>query len=315
MNIVLCGTSFPDVAGYLKEALPSDFDANFVVWNGDLKDLPGRCDVMIPMMQRVDATLIDRAKPSLIQQWGSGLEGVDIAHAQRRGVAVANVAADGGNADSVAEHAILLTLALLRRLREAENNVHRGTWGAPVGVNLAGRSVCIYGLGAIALPLARRLKAFDVRLLGCTRDPKAEKVSTYGLDKCFAADQVEEALAETDILIVCLRQSQSNANAVGERELRALPKGALVVNVARGGLIDYAALSSCLADGHLGGVGLDVFWREPFDPSDPILNYSHVVATPHIAGITSSGMKDIARGVADNIVRLATGDLIENRAA
>jgi phosphoglycerate dehydrogenase-like enzyme len=313
MNIVLCGSSFPDVANYLRDALPNDLDANIIVWDGSTASLPTRCDVMIPMMHPITASLIDTAKPQLIQQWGSGLEGVDIAHAESKGAIVANVAASGGNADSVAEHAILLTLALLRHLRDAEQNAREGRWGSPVGANLAGRRVCVYGLGAVALPLCKRLKAFDVKLIGLSRNPNDAKVAAYELEKCYSVCEIEECLSDADILIVCVRQSRDNANAITERELRALPRGAIVIDIARGGLIDYAGLMSCLSDGHLGGAGLDVFWKEPFDPADPILRLANVVATPHVAGITVSGMRDIAKGVAANIVRCANGQPISNQ--
>lgn len=314
VQIVLCGTYFPDVRDYLRQALPADGDFEITTWNGIPADLPDRIDVMIPMMHRIDAGLMDHAKPRLIQQWGSGLEGVDLAHARHSKIAVANVAATGGNADSVAEHAVLMILALLRQLNLAQSFVRSGQLGTPVGVPLSGRTVCLYGLGAVALPLAKRLKPFGVRLLGLTRDPSASKVADFGLDQCFAPEDKTICLGQSDILVVCLRQSPQNANSIGESELRSLPKGALLVNVARGGLVDYDALCGCLHDGHLGGAGLDVFWREPFDGNDPLLDLPNVVATPHVAGITTRAMSDIARGVADNILRLQSGRPLTSQA-
>ncbi|WP_337269467.1 2-hydroxyacid dehydrogenase [Oryzifoliimicrobium ureilyticus] len=313
MNIVLCGSFFPDVHYYLSKALPEGQDFKIVAWNGSDKEIPERADVMIPMMHKIDADLIDLARPRLIQQWGSGLEGVDLSHARRREVAVANVAAFGGNADSVAEHAVLLVLALLRKVNEAQLNVRGGQLGAPVGTPLFSQTVCLYGLGAIALPLSRLLKAFGVRLVGVTRDPNAPKVQNYNVDACYSTEEILTCLAETDILIPCLRQSDNNAGLIGEPELRAMPQGGLLVNVARGGLVQYDALFSALQDGHLAGAGLDVFWREPFDPRDPLLSLPNVIATPHIAGITRNSMRDIAQGVAENLMRLHRGEPLINR--
>lgn len=314
MKIVLCGESFPDIQHYLRNALPAANNVEIVVWDGKIEHLPSGIDVLIPMMYRVDADLMDRAKPKLIQQWGSGLEGVDISSARDRGIVVANVAALGGNADSVAEHGVLLILALLRKLNEAQLSVRDGRLGSPVGTPLAGQTVCLYGLGAIALPLAKRLRSFDVRLVGVTRDPTATKVEDYNLDACYSYSDDNVALKDSKVLVVCLRQSAENGGAIGRRQIRALPKGALVVNIARGGLVDYDALLEGLQDGHIGGAGLDVFWKEPASPDDHLLSLPNVIVTPHIAGITTSSMSDIASGVAENIRRLMECETLLNQA-
>jgi len=127
-------------------------------------------DVVIPRMQRVRRPEMETGNFRLVQQWGAGLEGVDLEAAREKEISVANVPANGANAESVAEHGILLALALLRDLPTAQTNVRKGILGSPTGKMLAERTVCLYGLGAIALPLAQRLKAFKVRLTGVTRD-------------------------------------------------------------------------------------------------------------------------------------------------
>jgi phosphoglycerate dehydrogenase-like enzyme len=314
MRIVFCGDTFPEAAEYLCRALPEGFWHEVIVWQGkSLQNEPRDVDVLIPKMYRVDGSLMDATRARLIQQWGAGLEGVDLEAAKARGIAVANLPASGSNADSVAEHAILLTLALLRKLPLAQTNVYRGILGAPTGRMLAGRTVTLYGLGAIALPIVERLRAFNVRLFGITRDPHATKVQRLGLDRCFSIRDKAVCLQETDVLILCLRLSEETRDAIGEYELSLLPKGALLVNVARGGVVNYGALLAALESGRLGGVGLDVFWKEPFDSHDPILHYENVIATPHIAGITSQSLSEIAMGVANNIHRLRNGARILNR--
>ena len=315
MNIMICGKSFPDVAEYLTSALEGRLDFRVKTWSRDLAKPPEGVDVVIPLMETIDADLLRLVRPRLVQQWGSGLERVDLDAARALRIPVANVAATGGNADSVAEHAILLALALLRRLNLAQANVYNEKLGTPVGRTIASCTACVFGLGAVALPLARLLKAFGVRLVGLTRDPSAAKIADYRLDDCFSFSDRGACLGQTDILFVCARQSQTNAGMIGEDELRMLPKGALVVNVARGGLLDYEAVRKCLDDGHLGGLGLDVFWKEPFDGDDAILRAANVVATPHIAGITVDSMRDIAAGVAENILNLSSGTDLTNRAA
>jgi len=308
MRIVFCGETFPDAAKVLRQTLPTEAGDEVIVWSGDdLNTLPTHIDVLIPKMHRVDAALLEKSHCRLVQQWGVGLEGVDLHAADALGIPVANVPAGGGNADSVAEHAVLLILALLRKLPQAQLNVRNGILGAPTGTMLAGRTVCLYGLGAIALPLARRLKAFDVNLIGLTREPNAAKTAEYGLSDCYALEQKQACLKQTDILVVCARLSAETRNSIGANDLAHLPPGALLINVARGGLVEEEGLISALRSGHLGGAGLDVYWQEPIDVKHPLLHMDNVIATPHIAGITLDSLHDIASGVAANINSLRAG--------
>lgn len=308
MRIVFCGETFPDTAEALRQALPVDANDEVIVWSGkDLKTLPDPIDVLIPKMHPVDSRLLEISRCRLVQQWGVGLEGVDVFAADALGIPVANVPANGGNADSVAEHALLLILALLRNLNQAQLNVRNGILGAPSGSMLAGRTVCLYGLGAIALPLARRLKSFDVKLIGLTRQFSTAKMAEFGLDECYSLEEKTACLKQADILVICARLTPETRNSIGADELSCLPSGALLINVARGGLVKEEALISALRSGHLGGAGLDVYWQEPVDTQHPLLQMNNVVATPHIAGITLDSLKDIATGVAANINRLRTG--------
>jgi phosphoglycerate dehydrogenase-like enzyme len=154
VRILFCGNTFPDAPEYLRGHLdPGANDEIIVCPDGDIVPYLAGVDVVIPKMQRVGAEAIQAGTFRLVQQWGAGLEGVDVDAARRKGVFVANVPASGGNAESVAEHAMLLTLALLRDLPKAQTHVRTGVLGAPLGKLLAGRTVCLYGLGAIALPL------------------------------------------------------------------------------------------------------------------------------------------------------------------
>ncbi|WP_245536401.1 2-hydroxyacid dehydrogenase [Terriglobus saanensis] len=268
----------------------------------------GRADVVIPKMLRMGRREMEAGQFRLIQQWGAGLEGIDLESAKQKGVYVANVPATGGNAESVAEHALLLILALLRDLPKADANVRAGVLGAPLGKMLAGRTVCLYGLGAIALPIAKRLHSFEVDLIGITRDPTAAKVSEFGLSRCFSQEERERAFAETDILVLCMRYTEDMRGMIGARELAGLRRGAYLINMARGGLIDQEALYAQLASGHLAGAGLDVFWQEPLPTNDPILTLPNVIATPHVGGVTEASFEEIAKAVAENIERLRRGE-------
>jgi phosphoglycerate dehydrogenase-like enzyme len=313
MRIVFGGETFPSARAMLQERLPAD---EFRIWQ-DRSTLPAidGVDVLVPMMYRIDAQAMDGIRPRLIQQVGSGLEGVDLLAATARQIPVAAVPASGSNAESVAEHVLLLILALLRELPQAQANIKAGVLGAPQGRMLAGRTVCLWGLGATALSLSRRLRALGVTVIGLTRDPRADKVATYGLDACYGIDQRDTCLARTEILVLCIRLNDATRGLVDAGVLAALPPGAYLVNPARGPLVDYRALYDALASGRLRGAGLDVFWREPIAPDDPLLALPHVVATPHIAGVTDQSYGEIIDAVAANIERFRRGEPLLHRSA
>jgi len=306
VRILFCGNTFPDAREYLREKLNPNDEIVICSDTNLLSHLAG-VDVVIPKMQRIGAEVIEAGSFRLIQQWGAGLEGVDLDAAKRKGVFVANVPATGGNAKSVAEHAMLLILSLLRDLPGAQAHVRNGVLGAPLGRMLAGRTVCLYGLGAIALPLAKRLRAFDVNLIGISRAPSEAKSAQFHLSECFSVEEREQAFALADILVLCMRYTEDMRGMLGALELASLPVGSYLVNVARGGVVQGEALYSHLQSGHLAGAGLDVLWQEPLPTDDPILTLPNVIATPHVGGVTESSFGMISEVVAENIERLRRG--------
>jgi phosphoglycerate dehydrogenase-like enzyme len=308
MRILFCGDAFPAARPRLARRIRPDEDQLVVCPGEDIRAALDGVDIVIPLMCRIDSALMDAGRFRLIQQWGAGLEGIDLPAAKRRGIWVANVPATGNNADSVAEHAILLTIALLRNWHAAQANVRAGGLGAPLGRMLAGLTVCLYGLGAIARGLARRLRPFGVRLVGITRDSGAAKAVEWGLDACYSTQERDACFAQTDVLILCSRLTPETQGAINAHALRALRPGAYLVNAARGGLVDYEALYSALASGRLAGAGLDVYWKEPIAPDDPLLALPNVIATPHIAGVTDRSYDEIAEAVWTNVERLRRGE-------
>ena len=147
MRVLFCGESFPEARKrLLKQSCAANYDIA-ACHRSELASAIKDADVAIPLMSRMDAALIQSGHLRLIQQWGAGLEGVDIEAAHGKGVRVANVPASGNNADSVAEHIVMLILALLRDIPKCQDHVRRGLLGIPMGTMLAGRTVCLYGLG------------------------------------------------------------------------------------------------------------------------------------------------------------------------
>jgi phosphoglycerate dehydrogenase-like enzyme len=317
MRILFCGTAFPASRPALARRLEAaGLTCELLEWpDGRFATLPSNIDVVIPLIGRVDAGLMDARSFRLIQQWGAGLDGVDVDAARRRRIWVANVPSAGANAESVAEHAIFLMFSLLRRLPDMQTTLRRGGLGAPIGRTLMGRTICLYGLGAIARALAQRLRPLGTRLLGLTRDPTAAKVASFGLDACYGISERRICFSQTEILVPCAPLTAETREMVDADALAALPRGAYLVNVARGGLVNYAALVEALSSGQLAGAGLDVYWQEPIAPEDPLLGLPNVIATPHVAGVTEQSYAQIAQTVCGNIERLTRGEPPINRAA
>jgi phosphoglycerate dehydrogenase-like enzyme len=303
VKIGLCEATFPDVRRALAAALPSDRVG--VLGAGGLG---APVDVLVPLGAAVDATLLDAAEPRLVQQFGVGVQGVDLAAARERRIPVANVPAAGtGNATAVAEVALLHILALLRRYSEAQRSVAAGRIGEPSGTLLAGKTGAVLGLGAVGSAVARLLHAFDVDVLGIGRRAGAADYDLAGtLHGYYHVEDLTAAAAAATLLVVCCPLTEETAGLVDARVLEAMPDGAHLVNVARGGVVEPTALLAALRSGRLAGAGLDVFTAEPVDPNDPLLA-ENVSVTPHIGGVTHESYAAIAARFAENVARLRAG--------
>jgi phosphoglycerate dehydrogenase-like enzyme len=307
MRILIASTAFPETAAVLRERLPAD---EIVVEAGRAE---GSFDVIVPLMSRVGAELMDRHRPRLIQQYGVGLEGVDRIAARERGIPVSNVpAADTGNADGVGEVALMLLLALTRRYPESVVSLREGCWGMPTGNALSGSRVVVLGLGAVGAAVAWRLAGFGVELIGAgTREGAAadEVRERLGLARYVPVAELAQACDGALALVACCVLNDATRGVIGREVLAALGRGGpgYVVNVSRGPVLDYDALHRALRDEVIAGAGLDVYWDEPVDPEDPILEHN-VVATPHIGGSTTEAYRAMGAAVVANVERLRRGD-------
>lgn len=264
-------------------------------------------DVVIPYVAQIDAAAIATGTFGLVQQFGVGLETIDVEAATRAGVWVARVPSRGvGNAESVAEHAVLLMLALSRRW-PAGAHVGKTPMGEPSGLALHGKTACIIGLGDIGSALAVRLRSFGMRLIAVRRRPDELGAPELGVERVYGPDDIDDAVGRADYVALCVNYDAASHHLIGERTLAAFKPGSYLINVARGGLVDHDALARALAAGRLAGAGLDVFWREPPDASSPLFAHN-VIATPHVAGVTDVSYEGIAHVVADNIERYRRGE-------
>ena len=262
-------------------------------------------DVVVPLWAELDAETIHDGRFGLIQQFGAGVENIDIAAATSAGVWVANM--PGLNAVDVAEHAVLLLLALLRRLPESPSGFDPGHWGDPPGEALAGSTVCIVGLGAVGSQLARRLDPFEVRLIGVRRDVRRGAPPTTPDMEVVGADRLHGALAAADAVILTASHEPGRPPLIDRAAFAAMRPGARLVNVARGALIDEAALLEALDHGPLAGAGLDVFADEPYPASGPLARHPKVIATAHNAALTTSYFRRAARALGEALTAQLDG--------
>ncbi len=307
MRILVASLNFPAVAQTLARHLPQD-----EILPTPEERLAQACksaQVVVPTMARIPAEVIQGSGLRLIQQWGVGLEGVDIAAATALGIPVCNVPADQAveNAESTSEHAVFLMMAVARRLNQFAATFAQGPWGAPLGVSLYGRRALIVGLGRVGQALARRLKNLDMEVSAVKAHPDPALAQRLGLAELAGPDQLARLLGQAHFVAATLTANPSTVGLFGREAFAAMRPGAFFINVGRGAVVDEAALLAALDQGHLGGAGLDVFAAEPPGDDHPLVKHPLVVATPHIGGVTEQSFEAIGQQLAANIERLRRG--------
>ncbi|MDQ6768286.1 MAG: 2-hydroxyacid dehydrogenase [Candidatus Eremiobacteraeota bacterium] len=304
MKVLFCDQGYSESRRHLAPLLPG-----FELVTCDKLEVASHLrgiDAVVPYGAAIDSQIVKAGSFGLVQQFGVGLETVDVAAATDAGVWVARVpSAQTGNAESVAEHAILLMLALSRKGAQLAHSIQQRVVGEPAGLALAGKTACIIGLGGVGSELGLRLQAFRMRLFGVRARPILGNPRGVAM-RLFGQDRLHEALGQADYVIVCATLDAKNRHLIDHAALAAMKQGAFLINIARGGLVDSEALLQALESGHLAGAGLDVFSEEPIDPAHPLLR-QNVVVTPHIAGVTDLSYAGIAKVVAENVQRYAGG--------
>ncbi|TDD84424.1 NAD(P)-dependent oxidoreductase [Actinomadura rubrisoli] len=275
--------------------------------DGRLAELLPDTEVIWHVLRPLTAADMDRApKLRLIQKLGTGVNTIDLDAAAERGVQVANM--PGRNAQAVAETSLLLALAALRRVVPFDARTRRGEgWPAGrglVGGELRGRTVGLLGGGEIAGLLRGMLEAIGATVVFTSRRPRHDDPAWMELD---------DLLRVSDIVSVHIPLTDETHHLLDADRLALLPSGAIVVNTARGAVIDEKALVAALKSGHLGGAGLDVFETEPVDPGNPLLALGNVVVMPHVAWLTRETWDRYFAVAAENCRRLARGDELLHR--
>lgn len=209
----------------------------------------------------------------------------------------------------VAEHAFALLFALARRLPDFGEAQRVATWRPAPVRELEGTTLAIVGLGNIGRAVARAAKAFGMRVLASRRKPGR---AAAGVDRLYPARKLKEMLAAADAVVVSVAGTPQTAGLIGPAEIAAMKRGALLVNVARGNVVDESALTAALLEGQLGGAGLDVFADEPLPPTSPLWRLPNTVITPHVAITTPSRMPRAIGHFVDNLARYCKGQPLKD---
>jgi D-3-phosphoglycerate dehydrogenase / 2-oxoglutarate reductase len=257
---------------------------------------------------RVDAEVLEAGRNlKVVGRAGIGLDNVDVAAATRLGVMVVN--APQSNVISAAEHTVALILAQARNIPQAHDALREGRWerGRFQGAELYGKTLGIVGLGRVGALVAQRLNAFGMRLLAYDPYVSRDRAAQMGVELVSLAD----VLASADIVTIHLPKTPDTTGLIGETELAAMKPGARLVNTARGGIVDEAALAKAVGDGQLAGAALDVFAEEPTTDS-PLFELEGVVVTPHLGASTTEAQDKAGIAIAEQLLLALAGQFVPN---
>lgn len=237
----------------------------------------------------------------MIAVCGIGTDAVDVATAREMGIMVCNL--PGQTAPIVAEHAVGLLFAVAKRAWFQTNELKQVRWTRGDNVYLHGKTLGLIGAGNIAAHVARLGTTLGMRVIAWTPHPTAERAARLGVEFL----PLDEVLRRCDALSLHVPLTDQSRGLIGPRELALLKRGALLVNTARGAVVDTAALVAALESGHLAGAGIDVFDIEPLPADNPLLQCDNVVLTPHNADQTPEGVELLNAGVVDNVIAFLDG--------
>jgi len=257
--------------------------------------------LVVRSQTRVDGPVLEAGTNlKVIARAGIGLDNVDVEAATRRGVMVVN--APQSNILSAAEHTMALLLAVARNLPQANAALRSGAWDRErfQGVELHGKTLGVIGLGRVGTMVAQRALAFGMRIVSYDPYVSRERARQMGIE---LMPDLGALLVQADFVTIHLPRTSDTEGLIGERELALMKEGARLVNTARGGIVDEAALERSLRQGHLGGAALDVFAEEPVT-DHPLFGLDEVVVTPHLGAATAEAQDKAGVAIAE-MVRLA----------
>jgi len=289
--------------------VPEDWELVLVTSFDQLTDemLDGADALIVSHHNPIDRSTMERLRGlKLVQQIGVGVDSIDLAAARELGVPVANVSK--ANDAAVAEWVIMAMIYIMRRIPEAVELAREEIAVVPEMIargnfELRSRRLGIIGFGAIARELAVRASAMGMSLACHDIAEVSEEERRLGVERL----SLDDLLASSDVVSIHVPLTGSTRNLIGADELARMRPGSYLINASRGGIVDEAALSAALADGHLAGAAVDVFEVEPMRSDNPLIGAPNVLLTPHIAGATTDSVNYMVRMAFENCGRVAAG--------
>jgi len=308
MKILVTPTSFkPSKGGPALELLLS-FSKDLVfnpkekpLSEDELIPLLAGCEGYIAGLDFITRKVIENApRLKVISRYGVGVDRVDLEAAREKGVTVCNT--PGVNANGVADLAFALLLSIARKVPLLDRKTKEGEWLRSTGFELYGKTIGILGLGAVGKAVARRAAGFSMKIMAY--DPFLNK--EYTLANGIIAASFDEVIREADFISLHLPLMDETRNIINEEKMKSMKRGAVIINTARGGLIDEGAAYGLLKSGHLGGLGLDAFESEP-PGSSPLFTLDNVVVTPHTGAHTTEATAAMADMSVRNLIDVFSG--------
>jgi D-3-phosphoglycerate dehydrogenase len=267
--------------------------------------VPGYAALVVRSGVKITAPVIEAASDArVIARAGVGVDNIDVDAATRQGILVVN--SPGGNTLSTAEHALALLLALARRIPQAQASLAAGKWDRKsfMGHQVTGKTLGIIGLGRIGGEVARRARGLEMTVLACDPFVAEEQATSLGVRLVG----LETLLRESDYVTLHASLTDGTRGMIGAEELALMKPTGCLINCARGGLVDEAALLAALTDGRIGGAAVDVYTKEP--PDDfTLAQLPNVVATPHLAASTAEAQEIVALDAAEQVAAVLRGEL------
>lgn len=313
MKVVVTDYSFPDLSLEEEVLRPHGVQLLGRVSCGEeeLIGLVRDADAVLTQFARITPRVIEAMDRSrAIIRYGIGVDNVDLGAAKARSIPVCNV--PDYCIDEVADHALAFLLALTRQVVPHSLRVKQGGWGLatpiPAFRTLSQMTVGLVGFGRIGKAVARRLLAFGARVL--VHDPGIDQVSIRECECQPVA--IEEIWSQCDAVSLHAPSTQATRGMVNRKVLETMKTGCLLINVARGDLVVVDDLVEALANGHLGGAGLDVFTPEPIPAAHPILNFPQVILAPHIASVSPKAVRTLRQTAATLALAAVQGTPLVN---
>jgi len=281
-----------------------DVDEKIGLTPEQLAEVIGDYDALLVRSQvKVTAEILAHASRLIvIGRAGVGVDNVDLEAATRAGIVVVN--APTGNTVSAAEQTIALMLALARRTAAADASVRRGEWkrSAFTGVELRGRTLGIIGLGKIGQAVADRAHGLEMNVIGYDPFVTADQAALHGI----ALVELDQIIEKSDVITVHVPLNKATRGMIGPEQIGKLKPGVMLVNVARGGVYDEAAVAEALLDGKIAGAAFDVFEKEP--PVDsPLMSAPNTVLTPHLGASTAEAQVRVAEEACEQVIDVLAG--------